>query len=133
MKHSQTIGIVAVFLLIGVCFLPWIYIPSLQLTLDGFHGKVNNELTFGKQGLAHLFFAVPLVLFFLIHKIWAKRTNIFIGFLNLGWAIKNFILFNMCRMGECPQVKLGLYLMIILAILIQVMTFLPKMEIKQND
>ena len=130
MKYSQTVGAIAVFLLIAVCALPWIYIPSLQLTLSGFNGKVSNNLTFGMQAKGYIFFAMYLIPFFFIQKILIKRINIFIALLNLGWCIKNYILFSMCRSGECPEVKLGLYLMLLLGIVIQVMTFLPKIEIK---
>ena len=131
MKYSQTIGIIAVVLLLFVCALPWIYIPSLQLTLNGIHGKVNDALTFGMQLKGFAFFALFLVPFFLINKILIKRINIFIALLNLGWCIKNYILFSMCRTGECPEVKPGLYLMLLLGIIIQVMSFLPKMDIKE--
>lgn len=131
MKYSQTIGAIAVILLIAVCALPWIYIPSLQITLNGFTGKVSDNLTFGMQAKGYIFFAVFLIPFFFIQKVLIKRINIFIALLNLGWCIKNYILFSMCRSGECPEVKFGLYAMLLLGIIIQVMTFLPKIEIKE--
>jgi len=129
MKYSQTIGIIAALALIGVCFLPWIYLPNLNLTLSGLHGKVNENGTFGVQWKPHTLFCVIMIIFFLTQKIWAKRTNLFIGFLNLGWAIKNYIIFTMCR-PECPEVKPGLYLLVAFAIVLQLCTFLPKMKIK---
>ncbi|OIQ96028.1 hypothetical protein GALL_220260 [mine drainage metagenome] len=131
MKYSQTIGIAAALLVIGICFLPWVEVPSLHLVLNGINGKVNNELTFGEQWKAHSFFCVLMIVFFLIPTVWAKRSNIFFAMLHLGWSIKNYILFSMCRSGECPEIKPALYLLLVLAIIIQLMTLLPKLEIKE--
>jgi len=133
MKYSQTIGFIAVLLLIADCSLPWIYIPSLQLSVSGINGKVSEHLTFGVQIKGFIFFAVFLLSFFLIQKVLVKRINIFIALMNLGWCIKNYILFSMCRSGECPEIKPGLYIMLILGIIIQIMTFLPNIEIKEAE
>ena len=133
MKHSQLIGILAALSLIGSCFLPWIELSSQHAMFNGFYGKVNDQLTFGRQWIPHSFFALISIVCFSIQKIGAKRTNIFIACVNLGWAFKNYILFSMCRQGECPQVKIGLMLIVFFSLTIQVMTFLPKIKIKTND
>lgn len=131
MKYSQTIGVIAALALIGICFLPWIYVPSLNLVLDGFNGRISDKLTFGKQWKPHTFFCLIMIVFFLLPKIWAKRSNLFVGFLSLGWAIKNFIIFSYCR-PECPELKPGLYLLLILAIILQLCAFFPKLNIKKE-
>ena len=133
MKYSQQIGIIASLLVIAICFLPWIEVPSLHLVLNGLKGKVNNELTFGTQWKSHAFFCLIMIVLFLIEKVWAKRANIFFAVLHLGWSIKNYILFSMCRSGECPDVQPALYILVILAITIQIMTFLPTLTIKQSN
>jgi hypothetical protein len=133
MKYSQQIGIFASLLVVAVCFLPWIEVPSLHLQLNGLHGKVNDGLTFGTQWKSHAFFSIILVILFLIPKVWAKRANIFFAVLHLGWSIKNYILFSMCRSGECPEIKPALYALVILALVIQIMTFLPTLAIKQSN
>ena len=98
MKYSQQIGIITAIALIGICFLPWIYVPSVQLELSGINGKINDQLTFGRQIIPHSFFCTIMIILFSIQKVWAKRTNLFIGFINLGWAIKNYIIFtNRCH------------------------------------
>ncbi len=132
MKYSQFTGIVAALALIAICFLPWIEVPSLHKEFNGLNGYVNPDLNFGRQYIPHCFFGVIMIAFFSITRIWAKRTNIFIAFINLGWAIKNYLIFSMCRSGDCPSVKPALYLLIILSVIIQVMTFLPKMEMKDK-
>lgn len=129
MKYSQQIGIVAALALIGICFLPWIYIPSINSSLNGINAKVNDALTFGKPIQLHATFCILLILLFSINKLWAKRVNLFLGFLNLSWAIKNYIIFSMCR-PDCPEIKPALYLLVALAFIIQVATFLPKVKLK---
>ena len=132
MKYSQTIGIIAAFLLIGTCFLPWIEISNLNITINGLHGFVNEKFTFGTQIKPHTFFAVIAIVLFLLNNLWAKRTNIFICFLNISWAIKNFILMSMCR-PECPTIKPGLYLLVFFAAVMLFMSFLPKINIKSTS
>lgn len=129
MKHSQTIGIICCLCMFSLAFFPWVYIPSLNLTLDGFDGVISDKLSFGRQGIVHGFFLVFIVTFFLVPKIWAKRVNMFIAMLNLAWAIKNFLLFATCR-PECPEKKPALYLLVVFAVIIQVMALLPKLTVK---
>ncbi len=129
MKYSQQIGVLAALLLIGSCFLPWVEIPYLHKTLNGFNGKVNENISFGTQAKTHIFFAIIAITLFLVNKIWAKRTNIFICFLSLTWAIKNYILFSICR-PECPTVKPGLYLLLVFAIVMQIMALLPTLKVE---
>ncbi len=87
---------------------------------------------FGKPGLMHLVLGVPLLIFFIIPKIWAKRTNVFIAAINIAWSVRNYILLTTCFMGECPQKKWGLILSIALSSFIIVMTFFPKIRIPLN-
>ena len=130
MKYSQQIGVVAALALISICFLPWVYVGSLNLTLGGLNAKINENLTFGRQVVPHTIFCSLLIVFFLIPKVWAKRANLFMGFLNLSWAIKNYIIFSMCRQGECPEIKPALYLLVFFAVILQVCAFLPKIKVK---
>lgn len=129
MKYSQQIGIIAAILIIAVCYLPWIEIKELNLVVNGVNGKINNNFSFGKPIILHSFCSIVSVILFSINKIWAKRVNIFFCFLNLSLALKNYILYKMCR-PECPTVQFGLYLLLVLAITAQIMSFLPKMKIE---
>ncbi|MBS4043480.1 MAG: hypothetical protein KGZ59_06660 [Chitinophagaceae bacterium] len=128
MKHSQKIGILASLLLIGACFLPWIEISNLNITINGLQGFVNEKFTFGTQIKPHTFFAIVAIVLFSVNSLMAKRVNIFICFLNISWAIKNFILMSMCR-PECPTIKPGLYLLVFFAAIMLLMSFLPKIKI----
>jgi len=132
MKYSQQIGVLAALLLIASCFLPWIEIVAINKTLNGVNGYISNTITFGTQIKPHSFFCLLAIILFSIDKIWAKRTNIFICFLSLSWAIKNYILFTICR-PECPTVKIGLYLLLFFAIIMQIMSFLPTTKIESKN
>ncbi len=129
MKHSQIIGIIASILLIGTCFLPWIKVPGQKIIITGLQGFINDKFTFGTQIKPHTFFALIAILLFAKQTLWAKRTNIFICFLSISWALKNFILMSICR-PECPTIKPGLYLLVFFASVMLLMSLLPKIKIE---
>lgn len=134
MKHSQTIGIIAALTVMVACFLPWISINvnGTEQIFNGYYGKVNNALNFGSQYKAQCFFCLVCIALFTITKIWAKRVNMLFTLLNLSWAIKNFLIFKLCR-PECPTVKFGLYTLLISSIVMLVMSLLPKMELQKTS
>jgi len=131
MKYSQYIGIVAGIALVIVCTMPWVYIPSLQVFLTGINGKASVELNFGSQIKSHGFLSTIMIICFFVHKIWAKRVNVFLGAVNLAWAFKNFLIFSMCRGGECPEKQVALYLLVFFAAVMFVMSLLPKLEVRK--
>jgi membrane protease YdiL (CAAX protease family) len=126
MRYSQLIGAIAAIVLIVACFMPWSYIASNGIEVTGLKAVGTN---FGKPGMFNLILTSVALIFFILPKIWAKRTNVFIGALNLAWSIRNFFVVTACSMGECPEKKAGLYLVLVCSIIIQVMTFLPKMSV----
>lgn len=131
MKYSQQIGIFSAIALVIVCTLPWVYIPSLHLNLSGLQGRSSAELSFGTQIKSHGFFATAMIICFFISKIWSKRLNVFLGAINLAWAFKNFLIFSMCRGGECPEKQIGLYLLLLFAGILFIMSLLPKLDLKK--
>ena|ERR1035437_5472552 len=136
MKYSQLIGIIAALGLIGSCYLPWTELVFQHIEINGFYAKVKDDFAFGHQWIPHTFFASLAIIFFAIPATGAKRANILIAFINLAWAIKNFIIFSLCKQmlqGECPQIRIGLILLVVLSVIILVMAFLPNMDIKYND
>ncbi len=126
MKHSQTIGIIAAILIITLCFFPWVYIASRQLTVTGFSAEGTN---FGKPGLFTVILCGIMIVMFLVPRIWAKRTNVFIAALNLAWSFRNFLLVSSCMMGECPEKKPALFAILVLAMVVQLMALLPKLSL----
>lgn len=123
MKHSQVIGIIAVLAMAVLCFMPWTFIASRQITVTGMHAEGTN---FGRPGLFHLILGTVAAIMFLVPRIWAKRTNVFVAALNIAWAFRNYLLLSSCMMGECPEKKPALYLLLLVAVIIQIMALLPK-------
>ncbi len=126
MKYSQQIGIAAAIGLIVCCFFPWSVIVSKNLSISGF---ATEGTSFGRPGLFHLIVCSASVLFFIVPRIWAKRTNVFIGAINLAWAIRNYVLVSSCMFGECPEKQPALYIVLSCAIIIQLMVLFPKMPV----
>lgn len=131
MRNSQTIGIIAAIFVMIACYLPWIELPNSALTLTGFNGKVSDKLTFGSQYKVHYFFCIICIVCFMVQKVFVKRLNMFFALLNLSLAIKNFILFRLCR-PECPTTKYGLFLLVLFSSLMLVMSLLPKMDVSKS-
>ncbi len=130
MKYSQFIGCLAVILLAGVCYLPWSFIPERNIIVTGM--KATGTM-YGKPGLMHLILGVILILLFMINKVWAKRSNVFIAAVNLAWSIRNYILLSTCYMGECPTLKIALLLAFLLCLIILVMSFLPDLKTLEKE
>lgn len=131
MKYSQQIGVIAAIGVVISCFLPWISLPNSQIVLNGFNGKVNENLTFGSPYKAHAFFCIVSTVCFLVNKVLAKRINMFFALINISWAFKNFILYRLCR-PECPTTKYGLFLLVFFAIIMLVMSLLPPLKIDKK-
>lgn len=126
MKHSQVIGIIAVLAMAVLCFMPWTFIASRQITVTGMHAEGTN---FGRPGLFHLILGTVAAIMFLVPRIWAKRTNVFVAALNIAWAFRNYLLLSSCMMGECPEKKPALYMLLLVAVVIQIMALLPKVTL----
>ena len=124
------IGILSAILLIASCYMPWVLIPSRQLTISGVNATGTN---FGKPGYFHFVMAAIYIIFILIPKVWTQRSNLLICAFNLAWAIRNFIIIPTCQMGECPEKKQGLYLALIASALMLVASLFPEIKLKQKD
>ncbi len=126
MKHSQLLGVAACLLLIINCFFPWSYVAEIHLLITGWQAGE----TLGKPGVFNIILCSIMVLFFLIPKIWAKRTNVIIGALNIAWSVRNYLLVSTCSGGICPEKRAGIFLLILLSFFIEIMTFIPPVKIK---
>jgi len=129
-KNSQWIGIAAAVLLIGACFLPWAYFPDLQKDFTGFFSEKN---AYGRPGKVFVFLSVIAIILFLTPKIWAKRTNIFVGALTIAFAVKCYILFTACYKGICPDRKPGIFLVLIASALMTLAAVLPDTKLKERS
>jgi hypothetical protein len=125
MKYSQLIGSLAVIVLCCICYLPWSFIAEKNIIVTGMSAPGT---IYGKPGLMHFVLGIPLILFFIISKIWAKRSNVFISAINLAWSFRNYVLLSTCDMGQCPHLKPALYFSLPLSLLILIMSFLPDLK-----
>ena len=125
MKYSQFAGIVAAIALIAVCFIPWSFIASKNILITGMQATGTS---FGRPGYMHIVLTVAMLIFFSISRVWAKRTNVFIAALNLAWSVRNYLLVTGCLMGDCPEKRPGIFLLIVLSAFILLMTFFPKIK-----
>jgi magnesium-transporting ATPase (P-type) len=130
MKYSNYIGVIAAVALIAICFVPWVYIVSINTTVTGLKAEHTN---FGSPGLLHVFFAVVAIAFFLIQKVWSKRANVFLTSLNFGWSFRNYLLLTQCEAGECPEKRFGIYLVVAISAVIMIMSMLPKIKMPENS
>lgn len=130
MKYTNYLGAMAAVALIVCCFVPWVYIESINTTITGLQAQKTN---FGRPGALHIVFAVLAIIFYLVPKVWAKRANLFATTFNFAWAIRNFLLITQCELGECPQKKSGIYAIVFFAFIMLMMAMLPKVKLKEDE
>lgn len=124
------IGLIATLALIVACFLPWVFIESKNITVTGIDAAGT---TFGKPGYFHFFLAALFLAFHFTPRIWAKRMNLLIAALNIGWAARNYFLISACAAGECPEKKMGMYVVLISSLIMLVAALLPRMDLPRTE
>jgi di/tricarboxylate transporter len=129
MRWMKWIGIAAAILLIISCFIPWVFIESKNITVSGIDATGTR---FGKPGYFHLLMSIFFLLFSCIQKLWAKRANLLVTALNLGWAIRNYIIISTCIMGDCPLKKAGIFILIPASLLMLISAVFPDMKLPEE-
>ena len=127
MKYSKWIGLLGVALLVVAAYQPWVWIASKNITVYGMRATGTN---FGRPALLNLFVGAFAAICFVMNSVMAKRINLFFCAFNVAWTIRNFIIVSTCRAGECPEKKLGLYLLIAASIIMMVAALLPDSKLK---
>lgn len=123
------IGLVAAVLLIVSCFIPWVFIESANITLTGMDTTGTN---FGKPGYFHFVLAGIFLLCTFVQRIWAKRLNLLITALNVGWAVRNIFVLAACSGGDCPERKTGIWLMLVASVLMLLSALFPDMKLPEE-
>jgi hypothetical protein len=129
MKYSHWIGIAAAIILVLSGFLPWTYHPDIDKTFTGFF---SENRAYGKPGNVFVFMCAITIAFFAIQRIWAKRWNVFLCAIVLSYALRCYIVYTGCYRGTCPDKKVGIWVMLLSAILMMVMALFPDMKVKQE-
>jgi hypothetical protein len=129
MKYSNYIGVLAALTVIVSCFLTWITIPDLSISITGFD---TSGTRFGKPGIINAVISSISLLLFLVPAVWAKRSNIFFAGFNLAWAFRNYILITTCHGGDCPEKQAGLLLLVGGSIVLMLMALFPDLKLKEK-
>ncbi|TMI97719.1 MAG: hypothetical protein E6H06_00935 [Bacteroidetes bacterium] len=117
------VGFLATIALIAACFFPWVFIESKNITVTGIQSAGTS---FGKPAYFHFVFNFTT-------RIWAKRVNLLIVALNIGWTARNYFLISACAGGECPEKKVGLYIVVISSVAMMVVALFPKIELQKTE
>ena len=129
MRYMKWVGLAAAVLLVVSCFTPWVFIEAANIMVSGVDTTGTN---FGKPGYFHFVLAGVFVLLTLVQRIWAKRLNLLITALNVGWALRNFFVLAMCSGGECPVRKSGIWLMLLASVLMLASALFPDMKVPEE-
>ncbi len=119
----------ACILLLVACFMPWTYYADIQQTFTGFYSYRNE---YGKPGKFLAFTAVLAFVLMYLPKVWAKRVNLFLCALALGYAVKTYILFTSCYNAYCPEKKPGIFLMLGCSILMLLAAVFPDLKMRDK-
>jgi hypothetical protein len=130
MRLMKWVGIAAAILLIVACFMPWVIIPSKNITVSGVS---TDGTSFGKPAYLHFILALSFVFLSLIKRIWAKRVNLILVALNLAWAIRNYFMVSTCRAGECPEKQLAIFLIVIASVIMLIAALFPDIKLAGQD
>ncbi len=129
MRWMKWTGLAASVLLIISCFSTWVVIVSKNIAVSGVDATGTN---FGKPGYFNFLFTFFFILFTLIPRIWAKRTNLLISALNFSWALRNYFIISACRGGECPEKQTSIYLMLIASLLMLASALFPDIKLREQ-
>jgi hypothetical protein len=128
-KIIYGLGIFACIVLIISCFLPWTFHADVGKDFTGFFSEKEK---YGKPGKFIIYFAVIILAFMILPKLWAKRANLFFGAMLVAYAVKNYILYTSCYMAYCPEKKAGIFLMLFSSVIIMIAAVFPNMQIDKN-
>ena len=129
------IGLLACILLVVSCFLPWMYYADPHIATEAqrtFTGFSTYQNQYGKPGKLLLLIAIIIFVFMLLPKIWAKRANLFIAALGVGYAVKTYVLFTSCYNAYCPDKKAGIFIMMLSMIILLIAALFPDLALKQE-
>jgi hypothetical protein len=128
-KYLHWLGLAACITLIGSCFLPWVFYADINQEFTGFYSYQNQ---YGKPGKFMTIFGSIVLVFMLLPKIWAKRTNLFVSAITLAYAIKSYILFSSCYNNYCPQKLPALYLMVGCTVVMLISSGFPNLKLAEK-
>ena len=129
MRFMKWIGLLAAIILTAACFFSWVFIVSKNITVNGVDSAGTS---FGKPGYFHFIMGAFFIFFNFTQKVWAKRSNLLIAALNLAWAVRNYIIISSCYMGDCPEKRFAIFLLIPASVLMLVGAMFPDIKLAEK-
>ena len=123
------IGTMAAVLLVVAGFYPWVIIESKNIIVTGMDAI---SIRLGIPAFFHFIFSFFFLFFTFTPRVWAKRVNLLVVALNLGWAIRNYFIITACRGGECPEKQWAIYMIIPVSVLMLLSALFPDMKVKEK-
>ena len=128
-RYLHFVGLLAAVALIVSCFLPWTYHADIDQSFTGFYSYKNH---YGKPGKFVVLSGTLCLLGLLIPRVWAKRIILFVAALNVGYAIKTYILFTSCYNNYCPEKQIWVFVMLISSVLLLVASIFPDLSLTKK-
>ncbi len=129
-KIFKWVGLLACVALAISCFMPWAYYADINQTFTGLYSYKNE---YGKPGFFMIGVAILAMLFILLPKLWAKRVNMFLCALLVGYSIKTYVMFTSCYNTYCPQKLPGIYLMLGATVVMLLAAIFPHFKIDKKE
>ena len=125
------LGIIACIVLIASCFMEWAWF-NVEGKKESFTGFYSYQNYYGKPGKFLVGAGAIALLLMLLPKLWAKRVNLFVCALTVGYTIKSYILYTSCYNAYCPEKELGIYLMLGSSLVMLVASVFPELTVKKK-
>ena len=124
-------GIIACVALMVSCFVEWASfdIGGEKVAFSGFYSFNNYYGKPGKFLAGAGFISLALML---TPKLWAKRTNLFVCALTVGYSIKTYILYTSCYNAYCPEKRAGIYVMIAASVVMLIASIFPELTMRKK-
>ncbi|MFN5478252.1 MAG: hypothetical protein ACK484_16795 [Sphingobacteriales bacterium] len=128
-KYSKWLTLAAAVLLILSCFMDWAYYPDIQKSFTGWFSEKN---VYGKPGKWLTVMACFAVIAQFLPYLFLKRTNLFLMALNTAYAFFTFVKYTRSYGITNPTAQLGIYLMLISAILLLITAMFPSGQLRNK-
>ena len=128
-KFINWLGLAGCIALVVSCFLPWAYYADIHQHFTGFYSFKNE---YGKPGKFMVVFGAVSFALMLLPRLWAKRVNLFLCALTVGYTIKTYILFSSCYNNYCPETEPGIYVMLVASVLMLTASIFPQLPARSG-
>ena len=119
---SKWVSLAALVVLAIACFLPWAYYGDIGKEFTGFYSERN---LYGKPAKMLLFLGTLGTICAFLPRIWPKRLSMFTSAFMIAFGVSAVYRYMRCYGGTCPEVRIGLVLMILSTLLIFLCALFP--------